>query len=157
MRRLAKLRPRPTVLWRPLVLNLSKMSKMYFSYRKKNIKITYYMVTIYLLRPSWRLIQLWVRLPLRRKNYLIFSFLRSGNKATGRIEFHNTTRGASRIRPELGNGSVLMKTGFLSARIPGFLCLPCYATATAWTWKKSIYLIFFIFLKCYSTFKKEKY
>ena len=42
--------------------------------------------------------------------YLIFAFLRSGKEAQRGVEFRHSTRRASRIGREVGNGSVLMRT-----------------------------------------------
>ena len=47
--------------------------------------------------------RLWVRSRLEEIKYLIFSFSRPGNYANR----GNSIRNASRIRPKMGNGSVL--------------------------------------------------
>ena len=53
--------------------------------------------------PDW----LWVRSPLEEMKYLlkfIFPFLRFGVEAKRGVEFCHSTRNASRIRQNVGNG-----------------------------------------------------
>ena len=54
--------------------------------------------------------RLWVRFPLEKKKYLIFSFTRSGNEANRGNEFRHSTRNPSRIPRKVGNCRVLNGT-----------------------------------------------
>ena len=68
--------------------------------------------------------------PFGRIKYFIFSFPRSTNEAKRGVKFCHSTRNVSRIRCKVGNGSVLMGTGYLNIRLPGSLYLPCYVRDT---------------------------
>ena len=84
--------------------------------------------------------------------YLIFSFLRSGNKAKHDVEFHHLRSNPSRIRWKEGNGNVLMGTECLKTRFLGSLCLPCYVQYIPWSFLKNIYyykVVTLHFFKCH--------
>ena len=55
-------------------------------------------------------------IPLMETKYLIFSFLHCSNEARRVSKCYHLTRNASRIRPKVGNGSVLMGTECLNLR-----------------------------------------
>ena len=55
--------------------------------------------------------RLWVRIPIEKKKYLIFSILRSDGEAKLAVEIRHSTRNTITIRRKVGRGSALRGNG----------------------------------------------